>query len=148
MRSDPISRAQDRDDVPVSTALELLLREALTGEPAPQGTESGLSLVREWITGDAGADLTALSMLLDDQAAFAETAKLALRHLDLIQGDEPLEAGAEDGGDEEEAEAEKAPDQPESAEGGPGESQDGERADMDGAQAATADPEPAPPAEK
>src|SRR3546814_10369900 len=58
MRSDPISRAQDRDDVPVSTALELLLREALTGEPAPQGTESGLSLVREWITGDAGADLT------------------------------------------------------------------------------------------
>src|SRR3546814_19723457 len=68
MRSDPISRAQDRDDVPVSTALELLLREALTGEPAPQGTESGLSLVREWITGDAGADLTAQSMMPDDQA--------------------------------------------------------------------------------
>src|SRR3546814_20110869 len=111
MRSDPISRAQDRDDVPVSTALELLLREALTGEPAPQGTESGLSLVREWITGDAGADLTELSMMLDDQAAFAETAKLALRHLDLLQGDETPEAGHEDGGAEEAAEAEEAPDQ-------------------------------------
>src|SRR3546814_3860275 len=98
MRSYPISRAQDRDDVPVSTALELLLREALTGEPAPQGTESGLSLVREWIPGDAGADLTALSLLLDDQAAFAETAKLALRPLDLSQVDEPPEAGPRGGG--------------------------------------------------
>jgi len=142
MRSDPISRAQDRDDVPVSTALELLLREALTGEPAPQGTESGLSLVREWITGDAGADLTALSMLLDDQAAFAETAKLALRHLDLIQGDEPLEEGAEDGGDEEEAEAEEAPDQQESEEGGAGESQVDARAEMDGEQADDGDTDP------
>src|SRR3546814_18288578 len=65
MRSDPISRAQNREDVPISSALELMLREALTGEQAPQGTETGLSLVREWITGEAGGDLTALSMLLD-----------------------------------------------------------------------------------
>jgi cobaltochelatase CobT len=98
MRSDPISRAQSREDVPVSSALELMLRETLTGEQAPHGTETGLSLVREWITGEAGGDLTALSMLLDDQAAFAETAKLALRHLDLIHSDEPLEEGSEDGG--------------------------------------------------
>src|SRR3546814_10681491 len=81
MRSDPIARAQSHDDVPMSTALELMLRETLTGETAPHGTETGLSLVRERIAKDAGADITALSMLLDDQAAFAETAKLALRHL-------------------------------------------------------------------
>ena len=87
MRSDPIARAQTKDDVPISSALELMLREALTGEQAPQGTETGRSLVREWITKDAGGDLTALAMLIDDQAAFAETAKPALRHLDLIQGD-------------------------------------------------------------
>ena len=105
MRSDPISRAQNREDVPISSALELMLREALTGEQAPQGTETGLSLVREWITNEAGGDLTALSMLLDDQAAFAETAKLALRHLDLIQSDEPLEEGSEDGGEQDESEA-------------------------------------------
>src|SRR3546814_7641058 len=90
----------------MSTALELMLRETLTGETAPHGTETGLSLVRERIAKDAGADITALSMLLDDQAAFAETAKLALRHLDLIQGDEPLEEGSEDGGDDEQAAAE------------------------------------------
>lgn len=34
----PISRAQDRGEVPISSALELMLREALTGEQAPQGT--------------------------------------------------------------------------------------------------------------
>jgi len=144
MRSDPISRAQNRDDVPVSSALELMLREVLTGEQAPHGTETGLSLVREWIAKDAGADLTALSMLLDDQAAFAETARVALRNLDLIHGDDPLEDGSEDGGDQEEAESEadESPDQQDSEEGGSGESQVDARAEMDGDQADDGDSDP------
>ena len=112
-----------------------MLREALTGEAPPQGTETGLSLVREWIARDAGGDLTALSMLLDDQAAFAETAKLALRHLDLIQGDEPMEEGAEDGGDEDQSEAEESQEEQESEDGGAGESQADARAEMAGDQA-------------
>src|SRR3546814_20505197 len=98
--SDVCSSDLNREDVPMSSALELILREALTGARAPQGTETGLSLVREWISNEAGGDLTALSMLLDDQVAFAETAKLALRHLDLIQRDEPLEEGAAAGGEQ------------------------------------------------
>src|SRR3546814_12160545 len=97
MRSDPISRAQNREDVPMSSALELILREALTGARAPQGTETGLSLVREWISNEAGGDLTALSMLLDDQVALAETAKHQLRHPHLIHSPEPPAASAEDG---------------------------------------------------
>lgn len=142
MRSDPISRAQNRDDVPVSSALELMLREALTGEQAPQGTETGLSLVREWISKEAGGDLTALSMLLDDQAAFAETAKLALRHLDLIYSDEPMEEGAEDGGEEDESEAEENQDEQDSEDGGAGESQVDARAEMAGDQADDGDSDP------
>ncbi|WP_033073802.1 cobaltochelatase subunit CobT [Sphingopyxis sp. MWB1] len=141
MRSDPISRAQSRDDVPVSSALELMLREALTGDKPPQGTETGLSLLREWIDKEAGGDLTALSMLLDDQASFAETAKLALRHLDLIQADEPMEEGAEDGG-EEESEAEDSAEEQESEDGGSGESQVDARAEMDGDQADDGDADP------
>ncbi|WP_293643839.1 cobaltochelatase CobT-related protein, partial [Sphingopyxis sp. RIFCSPHIGHO2_12_FULL_65_19] len=142
MRSDPISRAQGREDVPMSSALELMLREALTGEQAPQGTETGLSLVREWIAKEAGGDLTALSMLLDDQAAFAETAKLALRHLDLIQSDEPLEEGAEDGGEQDETEAEESQEEQESEDGGAGESQVDARAEMAGDQADDGDSDP------
>ena len=142
MRSDPISRAQGRDDVPMSSALELMLREALTGAQAPQGTETGLSLVREWINKEAGGDLTALSMLLDDQAAFAETAKLALRHLDLIHSDDPLEQGSEDGGEEDESEAEESQDEQESEDGGAGESQVDARAEMAGDQADDGDSDP------
>ncbi len=142
MRSDPISRAQGREDVPISSALELMLREALTGDRAPQGTETGLSLVREWITNEAGGDLTAMSMLLDDQAAFAETAKLALRHLDLIQSDEPLEEGAEDGGEQDESEAEESEEEQESEDGGAGESQVDARAEMAGDQADDGDSDP------
>ncbi len=142
MRSDPISRAQGRDDVPISSALELMLREALTGDQAPQGTETGLSLVREWIANEAGGDLTALSMLLDDQAAFAETAKLALRHLDLIQSDEPVNEGAEDGGEEDESEAEENQDEQDSEDGGAGESQVDARAEMAGDQADDGDSDP------
>ncbi len=142
MRSDPISRAQGREDVPISSALELMLREALTGEQAPQGTETGLSLVREWITNEAGGDLTALSMLLDDQTAFAETAKLALRHLDLIQSDEPMEEGAEDGGEEDESEADESQEEQDSEDGGAGESQVDARAEMAGDQADDGDSDP------
>jgi cobaltochelatase CobT len=142
MRSDPISRAQAKEDVPISSALELLIREALTGERAPQGTETGLSLVREWITKEAGGDLDALAMLIDDQAAFAETAKLALRHLDLIYGDEPMEEGAEDTGEEDESEADESQDEQESEDGGSGESQVDARAEMAGDQADDGDSDP------
>ena len=142
MRSDPISRAQGRDDVPMSSALELMLREALTGDAAPQGTETGLSLVREWIDKEAGGDLTALSMLLDDQAAFAETAKVALRHLDLIQSDEPLEQGGEDGGEDDESEADESQEEQDSEDGGAGESQVDARAEMAGDQADDGDSDP------
>ncbi len=142
MRSDPIARAQSRDDVPVSSALELMLREALTGEQAPQGTETGLSLVREWISNEAGADLTALSMLLDDQTAFAETAKLALRHLDLIHSDEPLEEGSEDGGEDDEVEADESPEEQESEDGGSSDQSADARAEMAGDQADDGDSDP------
>jgi cobaltochelatase CobT len=142
MRSDPISRAQNRDEVPVSSALELILREALTGDLPPHGTETGLSLVREWIEKDAGGDLGALAMQIDDQAAFAETAKLALRHLDLIHGDEPLEEGTDDGGEDEESEAEDTSEDQQSEDGGSGESQVDARAEMSGDQADDGDSDP------
>jgi cobaltochelatase CobT len=142
MRSDPISRAQSREEVPVSSALELLLRQALTGEAPPAGTEAGLGLISDWIDAQAGGDITALSMLLDDQAAFAETAKLALRHLDLIYGDEPMDDGAEDGGEEDQSEAEESPEEQESEDGGAGESQADARAEMAGDQADDGDSDP------
>lgn len=142
MRSDPIARAQSRDDVPVSSALELMLRQALTGEAPPPGTETGLGLISDWIAKQAGGDIDALAMQIDDQVAFAETAKLALRHLDLIYGDEPMDEGAEDGGDEDQSEAEESQDEQDSEDGGSSEQQVDARAETAGDQADDGDSDP------
>ena len=101
LRADPITRARSRDEVPLSTALGLLVREALTGTPAPAVAQPGLALVREWV--EDRADLSSLALALDDQRAFQGLAMKLLENLELVEGRiEPDEA--EEGGDEAEGE--------------------------------------------
>ncbi|WP_108810776.1 cobaltochelatase subunit CobT [Sphingorhabdus sp. Alg231-15] len=99
MRSDPISRAQNRDEVPISTAIALLAREKLTGEAPPESTLKGLEMLREWIEEGAGADLDGLNLTLDDQESFAKLSTQLLEHLDLINSDD--EASESDDNDDE-----------------------------------------------
>ncbi|MBP6581581.1 MAG: cobaltochelatase subunit CobT [Sphingorhabdus sp.] len=106
LRTDPISRAQAADEVPLSTALALLVRERLTGESVPAIAVPGVDLVRSWIEEKAGGDLDALGLALDDQSAFAALTQSMLEHLDLTQGEiEPNDA--DEGGDEAEQEQEQ-----------------------------------------
>ncbi|MCP3730537.1 cobaltochelatase subunit CobT [Sphingomonas sp. MG17] len=102
MRSDPISRARTRDEVPLSTAIQLLVRERLTGREAPADAAMGLALVRDWIEDKGGADLDALGLAIDDQAAFARLVGHLLEDLELTEGelipDEADEGGGEDEG--------------------------------------------------
>ncbi len=95
LRSDPIARARTREEVPLSTALSLLVREALTGEQAPAAAAPGLALVREWIEGRT--DLAALSLALDDQRAFQSLAMKMLEELELVEG-EVLPEEVDEGG--------------------------------------------------
>jgi cobaltochelatase CobT len=97
MRSDPIARARTRDEVPLSTAIQLMVRERLTGLPSPDRAEAGLKLVREWIEEKAGADLDALGLVTDDQRAFADLAGRLLRDLELVAADMPPETDPEQG---------------------------------------------------
>ena len=99
LRSDPITRARNRDEVPLSTALALMVREALTGRPAPASADKGLALVREWVEGRA--DLDALALAIDDQRAFQALATKLLEQLELIEGDQ-IPDEADEGGDEDE----------------------------------------------
>lgn len=105
MRSDPISRARTRDEVPLSTAIQLMVRERLTGREAPAEAALGLALVRDWIEDKGGADLDALALAIDDQAAFAKLIGDLLEDLELTEGelipDEADEGGGEDEGTEE-----------------------------------------------
>ncbi|HEY0269586.1 MAG TPA: cobaltochelatase subunit CobT [Sphingomonas sp.] len=104
MRSDPIARARTRDEVPLATAVQLLVRERLTGLPAPERARAGLDLVRGWIEEKAGGDLDGLAMVLDDQRAFADLSSKLLRDLELTAADLPPEAEPEEGDEEGEGE--------------------------------------------
>ncbi len=142
VRSDPIARARSRDDVPVSTAIELLLRQALTGDTPPPGAREGLAHVADWIETGARADFDALALLIDDQRAFAAASRLALEHLNLIQPDEQVEAGNEDDGEdpEDQPEDEAAEDQSDDGDGGDGDVE--ARAEMAGDAADDGDSDP------
>ena len=53
---DPITRAARADEVPMSAALSLLLREKLTGQPVPEAARAGVDMLRGWIDERAGDD--------------------------------------------------------------------------------------------
>lgn len=142
MRSDPISRARSVDEVPISSALALMVRERLTGKAVPESSAEGVNLLREWIEANAGEDLDRLALTIDDQAAFADLMSSMLEHLDLTQGDIDEESGedddseqddGEDGEDESEGEDESSGEQGQTEARGEeqrGEGEDGEDGDQ------------------
>jgi cobaltochelatase CobT len=101
LRTDPLVRARSREEVPLSSAVGLLVRERLTGQAPPASARSGLEFVAQWIEDKAGADLDALALALDDQRAFADLMGKVLRDLELVE-ELPSPDDATDGGDEEE----------------------------------------------
>ncbi|WP_176596910.1 MULTISPECIES: cobaltochelatase subunit CobT [Sphingobium] len=110
LKSDPIRRARSADEVPLSTALALKVRERLTGQAAPKDVRAGLAMVDQWIEDKAGADLDALAMAIDDQRAFQKLTSAMLEHLQLIDADVPPETDdsepQEEGEDEEQSQEE------------------------------------------
>ncbi|KMS59219.1 cobalt chelatase [Novosphingobium barchaimii LL02] len=102
--SDPISRADTPDAVPIPTALALLLREKLTGQPIPEIAVPGVDMVRKWIEQKAGKDFDALASSLEDQRAFQSLSLDMLQHLELTRSEEvpqePNEADDMDGDEE------------------------------------------------
>ena len=104
IRSDAIVRARDAEEVPLSTAVSLIARERLTGEAPPPAAAEGLKLVAPWIEEKAAAELDALALTLDDQAAFAKLSRRLLEDLDLAAAEEPVDEQADESGDEAEGE--------------------------------------------
>ena len=143
MRSDPIARAQAADEVPLPTAVGLLVRERLTGDAAPPAAQAGLDMVRGWIEEKAGEDLDALSNALDDQGRFAQLAQKLLRDLELTANPDEIDPTDSNDQSEDEQEGEGDQDQDQSEEGGSqaqmdaraeegeGEAEDGEQQEMD-----------------
>ncbi|MEI6641395.1 MAG: cobaltochelatase subunit CobT [Novosphingobium sp.] len=111
LASDPIARAIRPEDVPLPTALAMLLREKLTGQAVPAAAEVGTAMVRSWIEARAGADLEGFADLMGDQKAFQNLALEMLGHLDLTKSnDDPDDGGDEDEGEQADDEGEDQPD--------------------------------------
>jgi cobaltochelatase CobT len=119
VRGDAILRARSAEEVPLATAIGLIARERLSGEPPPKAAQPGLKLVSPWIEEKAVAELDGLALTLDDQAAFARMSRQLLEDLDLAtaaeEAEDELEESGEDqgdegSGDEGDEEGESAPD--------------------------------------
>jgi cobaltochelatase CobT len=104
--SDPVARAVRAEDVPIQSALGLILREKLTGQAVPQRAASGVDMVRDWIEERIGGDLEALALSLDNQQAFQNLAIDMLRNLELTMPEVPEDL-PEEGDDGEEPEGEE-----------------------------------------
>lgn len=110
MKSDPIARARTAEEVPLSSAVALMVRERLTGREAPASAATGLAMVREDIEAKAGADLDALAFAIDDQQAFARLVGKLLEDLDLVEG-EVLPQEDDEGGNDDEGTEDERPDE-------------------------------------
>jgi cobaltochelatase CobT len=104
VRLDAITRARTAEEVPLATAVGLLARERLTGEAPPKAARAGLDLIAPWIEEKAAAELDALALTIDDQAAFATLSRRLLEDLELPideSDQQPEEGGDEDQGEDE-----------------------------------------------
>jgi cobaltochelatase CobT len=104
VRADAIVRARNAEEVPLATAVGLIARERLTSESPPQAAAAGLELIAPWIEEKAAAELDALALTLDDQAAFARLARRLLEDLELAPAEEPIDEEPDEAGEEQEGE--------------------------------------------
>ena len=118
VRADAIVRARNAEEVPLSTAVGLLARERLTGEAPPPAAKAGLDLVAPWIEERAAAELDALALTLDDQAAFATLSRRLLEDLNLAAAEEPTDDEPQNAGDNAEGEEGGSDDQPQEGDDG------------------------------
>jgi len=118
VRGDAILRARNAEEVPLATAVGLIARQRLSGEPPPARAKAGLDLVSGWIEDKAAAEFDGLALTLDDQEAFARLSRQLLEDLDLASAADDIEEAGENAedeqgddsaGDEGEDEGEQAP---------------------------------------
>ncbi|MEL6750561.1 MAG: cobaltochelatase subunit CobT [Pseudomonadota bacterium] len=81
-----LADAQNTDDAPLEHAVAMLLRESLTGRRPPKSAEGVVDAWRDWVEDRIGTSFDDLAERLDDQDAFARTARDLISNLEM--GDE------------------------------------------------------------
>ena len=95
-------RVEDRQAAPMEEALALLVRERISGNPAPPEAAGLMALWRDQMESVAGLSLDALAENADDQLAFAELLRTVIQDLDLSDelGGDPEDSDNPDDDDE------------------------------------------------
>jgi len=91
---------ETRQDAPLAEALALMVRERLTGRPAPKEAGKLVDLWRNWIEEKIGADFSALDKILENQKEFATAIRHMLARMEIGEALEDHPLGEEEGGDD------------------------------------------------
>ncbi len=100
------AEVRSREDAPLAEAVRLLVRERLTGAPAPDAARGIVEAWRDSVDDKAARDLDALAESIDDQGTFAQVARRLIAHLELAE-EEAMEAEPEEAEDAEDADQEQ-----------------------------------------
>ncbi|MEM8743763.1 MAG: cobaltochelatase subunit CobT [Pseudomonadota bacterium] len=92
----------DKSEAPLDEAIALMVREQLTGQPAPEKAQPIVDMWRSWIEERGGDALSQMDENIADQAAFGRIVRDLLTSLDL--SDEFEQSDQEEGEDDNQAE--------------------------------------------
>ena len=129
-----LANVRDKSEAPVEEAVALMVRERLTGRPAPKSGERMVALWRDWIEDKAGADIDTLLDKLNDQQAFARIVR------DMLVSMQMAEELSEDEQQESDEDDQQSEGEDQGEEGGE-ESSDGERSEQEETDAASEEQE-------
>jgi len=134
-RAQGLDKMSESGDVPVEEAVAHMLRERMTGEPAPPAAREAVDLLRDWIEDKAGTSLDALAAQMADQAQFARVLRDVIADLDLgeerEEEDEQQNQQSEEDSEEEDDEGEQNADQDGAGEERSEEGESGQQAEQD-----------------
>ncbi|WP_206933876.1 cobaltochelatase subunit CobT [Roseococcus thiosulfatophilus] len=124
-------RMTRKDQLPLHSALALMARERISGEPVPPAAQRVLDMWRDSLDEKASAAMDELCSATDDQEGFARAARKLLAAMDLAEAELESEANEDQEGDEG---AEEASQQDQSS---AGEAQSQDQESMQGAEPET-----------
>jgi cobaltochelatase CobT len=122
------AEVKDRADAPIEEAVALMVRERLTGRPAPKSGERVVDLWRDWVEEKAGANIDGLIEKLEDQQAFARVVREMLVSMDMAEelGEEQEDEAEDEDSDQQEGDQQGEEGGEEDSESDQSESQDAE----------------------
>ncbi|MGV2128048.1 cobaltochelatase subunit CobT [Agrobacterium vitis] len=96
------SGIERREDAPLSEAVAMMVREALTGQKPPESAGKVLDLWRSFIEEKASSDFSNLANVIEDQQAFARVVRHMLSSMEMAEdfGEDPEQAEQEDTSEE------------------------------------------------